>query len=545
MPFIPQIGGISTEQKEEARQAIEAKGSDISPTKTTAKKSFSLFNTAKQKEPKRQDILDRFGSTLKEYGQKYGAIAERVWNPKEGKVMGQNPLSSGLQFTGTTIGLAQDLVFDVAEEITPKPVKEVLETGLNKLLQTKAGEEVIQFAQQYNDWAQHHPQAAADIEAIFNIASIIPAGKGAQLGIKAATKSLGTVETVAKTGVKATEKKLVARTFDEAVDIVKPVLTKKQKTEAIKFGDLETNIIGTTKIKASELDNRIAKSVEGIVAKEAKVEDNIAAIRASISEKGETVSAFLKEHDAIFNKKQLRSQIDQIKDEHSILFRGDESIRKAYDSVIDEYFKILDRHPKNLSGAWEARKEFDDLVRDRLPKAFDDVGNNAQKQAVRDVRQAVNGYIHERLPEGSPFKSSLEEMSLQYRAIDNIADKAAGQVGKNIVSLLEAKIRSNPILSGAGLLGLGGLVSGVLTSPITLGALLTYGVVTLSGKKITLNAVRKQLIKALKKAEKISSKKEAGKVIGGTIGGAVTVESVESLKEIIDLLDQSETEDEF
>ena len=200
MPFIPDI------------QQTDSEGTPQGVRSSSFVPDEPLDQTS-SKNPKR-GLFARISESLNQGKQKYQKIAERVTTPKEGKVMGQNPISTGIQTVGTTIGIAGDIGFDVLESVTPQPIKDLLSQGLQSALETAPGEEVMKFADSYTKWSEKHPQAAADISGLINIASLIPVGRGAQVGAKIGTKigtqALEGVTDVTKKGIKnITDTKIV------------------------------------------------------------------------------------------------------------------------------------------------------------------------------------------------------------------------------------------------------------------------------------------------------------------------------------------------
>lgn len=107
----------------------------------------------------------------------------------------QNPVSKTLQTLGQGAGFVGDLVFEGAKAIAPQPVKDAVKGTLGAVAST---EPVQQGMQAYNDWKTSHPEAAGNLEATFNIASLFP---GLKAGGKAAEVAADTAGgAVSKTG---------------------------------------------------------------------------------------------------------------------------------------------------------------------------------------------------------------------------------------------------------------------------------------------------------------------------------------------------------
>lgn len=159
----------------------------------------------------KEDLLRR-GSNLKE-----------TW--KAGQT-GQDPLSTALQYGGQVAGAVTDVLGQVTKSATGAYVKtfnleddvEVLKQTGASLLQSPLGQEALSAIGQgmaaYTAFKQKHPTVAKDLEAVVNIASLLPTGKAAQLTVRGA-------KNLAETGVDAA-KNLV----ETGVDVAKSVASK-------------------------------------------------------------------------------------------------------------------------------------------------------------------------------------------------------------------------------------------------------------------------------------------------------------------------------
>jgi len=159
-----------------------------------------------------------------------------------------------------------------------------------------------------------------------------------------------------------------------------------------------------------------------------------------------------------------------------------------------------------ISNVLQARKNFDKIIEEKFPNIFDKMsGDNLRANAVRDVRKLSNDFVAEKLPDGDPMKAVLQRQSLMFDAIDNIAANNASRVGKGLIERISSSIRNNPLSSviGVGAVGLSLPVAlGIITNPIALGTLLTYGTYRVGKKIITSEGLRKGLSEFLLKAGK-------------------------------------------
>lgn len=99
----------------------------------------------------------------------------------------QSPISKAVQTVGQGAGFVGDTAYEGAKAITPQPVKDVAKEVLNTVGESGPVQEGLQA---YNSWKTAHPEAAGNLEATFNIASLLPAFKA---GGKAAETVADTV----------------------------------------------------------------------------------------------------------------------------------------------------------------------------------------------------------------------------------------------------------------------------------------------------------------------------------------------------------------
>ena len=436
-----------------------------------------------------------------------------------------NPVEAALQTVGQGAGLVGDVLYEGAKAILPSAIKEPIKKGISAIAQAPPVQSVMQG---YSDWANKHPEASKDLEAITNIASLIPIGGGGKILEKGVEKAAPIVGKLAEKGAGVLEEKLAKQVSQETLDIVGRdvnIMTKAERETALKAGQVEKpGIFKPATIKVSPQDQEIAQSVQGIVSKSKNPIENIDNIRTKIGEVAAKTETLPKENDAIFNNAQIKSALLQTKEGSSVIFAGDKTLENAYDSVVNEFMKILDSKPNKLSSVLEARKEFDQVIKQKFPKIFDKFsGDNIRANAVKDVRMAANDFVSDSLPEGNQFKALLKEQSNMYRAIDRIAEKAVPSINQSKFAHLTNIIRKHPWLSieaagalgGIGLgsaMGMGGAMVGILTNPVALGALALYGTYKIGKSVITSQWLKKGLIEFLNTTSKVLQPEEKSAV---------------------------------
>jgi hypothetical protein len=168
--------------------------------------------------------------------------------------------------------------------------------------------------------------------------------------------------------------------------------------------------------------------------------------------------------------------------------------------------EIIKKHPNTPVGLLKARKDFDNVLRNQMPKAFNPTTQTIFTESTKAVRQSINNLINETVP-SAYVKKRLAEQSNLFRASDMLAPKAAketslglGRTYQNVQRILGAKMdlnRTMAILAGASAFGVsGGLFAGFA------GGLAIGGVATGVGIAVTSPAVHKALAKLLKYTDK-------------------------------------------
>ncbi len=120
-----------------------------------------------------------------------------------------------------------------------------------------------------------------------------------------------------------------------------------------------------------------------------------------------------------------------------------------------------------------------------------------------DVRRTVNEFVADTLPdEAVDLKAVLRTESLQFRAIDNMADNVVRIVDLSFAERAVSALRKNVVVAGL----TGGIVTaaaltGLVTNPILLSSLVLTGVVKIGKDVITSKAVKRALIGVLRLLE--------------------------------------------
>lgn len=190
-----------------------------------------------------------FAKITEPFRTKFTERVSKASTAQEQAISGKQSLASGvLQTIGQGAGFVQDVATTVAQPVAEQfsksmPFIKAVEKAGTKIINVLPVEEAVQ---KYNTWKQSNPEAAANLEASVNIASLIPIGAGSATASK-------TTSQVAKGTSKAVS------------DVVKPVVdvTTKPVTKTI---DAIDDLV--TKITAPDISDATRLSLNPVASKE-------------------------------------------------------------------------------------------------------------------------------------------------------------------------------------------------------------------------------------------------------------------------------------
>lgn len=385
----------------------------------------SLRNSVKSQNkpaeaPKQPGFIERVGADIKKRGTE---VFDTFKEAAEGKI---NPLETGVRVVGQAAAGVGDVIgegISSAASYAPEPVKQL---GVD-ILKTKAGQMGLDAIQSgveaYTDWATKNPRLAKDLEGVVNIASILPAYKGAKA---AGTFAKEAAEDVVETGIKS-----AAKVGGMAVDASKNVLTKASDV----ITPIESGV--STVLKNSEIPkssiaekfNRYAEQAEKAI------QDYSQGTPMEIAGKeGET--ALSKLNDLLTEAGTRKSEA--LKIEGTKIVPNISESRKLFDSLLDERLGISVKDGKfsNMPGRLslidgnptdvDLAKQVDNILKklepagstlDPLPK------DKATLQMVNDAVDSIQGKLYERTAVGlAPINTRLE--SIIKNVIEDLNEKA-------------------------------------------------------------------------------------------------------------------------
>lgn len=262
---------------------------------------------------------------------------------------------------------------------------------------------------------------------------VLKSAGGALLGgvLGAAAAPLAKVSTQAgRTALKS--EKLVSQS-EKLAEYVMPVMNQSEKTQAIiKNRGIAPTLFSEADIAPGVYEKRMAEAVKGIIDPKKDMYSNVDALNGAVSREADLLAKEVGSKNIIFNQAQLSKKLDSI--EPPIMVQSDPVLEKNYILAKQKFMTFVGQEPKNVSGLLSARKKFDAWVIQNFPNIYDDISKRPLQQALKDMRNAANDFIAEKLPDGSLYRNSLKKQSLLLDARDNLAEKAVKQGSGNKVS---------------------------------------------------------------------------------------------------------------
>lgn len=275
----------------------------------------------------------------------------------------------------------------------------------------------------------------------------------------------------AKEKLTSTPEAKIAKEINDLVDATSGVADKNARISALEqtgavdksgkpVGGTKQTLTGGIEIAPDSRAVARAKSVQGVVKPKASPVENLTRLNKEISRVSEQeVAPNLKKAGSvnpISEKAPGWSKITQrLTDiEKPDIIKADATLDKTYDLVRGRMLEQIQKQPPTVEGLWEARKAFDQVVKDQFGDvAFNSEKNTAIKRAISDMRREVNNIIGERAPQ---YKAQMDRLGDMYDARYNIAEQYQNLVDKGGWKAFKAL---NP--KKAALLQWGGTITGL------------------------------------------------------------------------------------
>ena len=478
-------------------------------TKPTSELSFVDKVRTKEVQGEAQQTLNY----AQRIGQQYATAGQDILAGIKG---GAKQIEQG-DFTGsvraglrTVGGVAGATFAPIMEAPVVKPALEALGGAISKIPGVKS------IAEKVSKFAERRPVLAKDIENLVDIAALG--------GVSAARKPV-VKKTAVVAGKAATrlEKGLQEQTLKEALDVVKPVLTPKEKTAALvsERGVVSKRILPrqfeSTTLAPTAKETEMAKVVVNVVNKSKHPVDNIGALGVESRTIGQKIRAGLEESEAIWNKNELKARISKV--ERPISVKSDTTLNRQADNFNKAIFKLADEADKKAVGILDVRQKFDDLVKKEFPNLYDKEMTPTRLYVSR-VRQSLNEFAESRIPEGrlpdgTKVTEELRRQHLMLDAKENIAEKAISVVDVPATKRAMNALRKNVLVYAAtgGILTFGAMI-GLLSNPIIIGGLILGTSLKIGKTIITAKVVRKSLVSVLRMLEEMGKTADASAIRG-------------------------------
>jgi hypothetical protein len=466
----------------------------ITPTTESKKESTSPVK-------KEEGFLSNIKNSLLK---RAGDVKQTVSQTKSGKL---DPASSGIQTVGAIAGGVGDII---GETVGAIPGVKQLIGGIanaygtyNKAIGGASAKEVGAV---YNSFKEKHPTAAKDLESIFNIATLMPTYKGAQIA--------GKVSDVGGNALlKSAEKSTLKGAEEFAAKLVKPVDTKKSmlfdvtRTSETGSGIFKKSIIEPT--YSEKLAGQTVKLVPGISPNKT-FQQNYNIIRDYNKTLASSLEKDIANTKFIIPKKEVISKLEQAAKTltENPLIVGD--AEKMANKLIEGAKKIVNENAGNGSGLLKARKDFDIWVKSQKPNVFQANAENALTIANKEIRNAFNNLLESKSPSVG-LKARLAQQHSLFSALEAIAPKAMveantaiGRGMQNIGKVLGTKNKA--VQATAAVAGIGGLGAAATFAPAIAAIGIPSWLLYKGGKQLLKPGVRKAAGTVLKGASKILPK---------------------------------------
>lgn len=410
-----------------------------------------------------------------------------------------------LDIGGEAFNAALGALGSAAKLIAPKALEEKTAESFDEAAEYLSGSKVGKISKAgvkkvsdaYSDFSERNPRAAKNLEAMANIGMV-----AAPVKVKPKGKSAKGI--VGKAGDKL-DKAAVAQTTKQNVkyanDLVLPLQNTKQLTEQV-GRTTEKGLFGSKSVQLTVAEQKMANEVAKLPLKpKGTLQTNYNIIQGEVAKEAKSLAKALDDNPVFFPRREFGKRIQDAKDilAESPTLVGDAAI--TAEKIMKKYDKILKNHPSSASGLLKARKELDAWAKSQKAKVFDGK-EGAFDIALREIRNTTNDFIEEKAT-AVAVKDSLKKQSNLYRAMDNIAPKAARE-GKNKIERAINNVKAVIPLKGdfmqtLGAFGLAGVAAKVGSPAIATGAGL-YGLGK-AGQLVLQPSAKKALSQLLKKTD--------------------------------------------
>lgn len=236
------------------------------------------------------------------------------------------------------------------------------------------------------------------------------------------------------------------------LEAVSPKLTAKETADAIASrGGTKTGLLGTIKANIDPALKKVSDAVSKYVPDfnpKATFTENVNATRSAVYKMADDLKTQVVNSgkDVIYPFKELASKMNAV--EKPIAIKSDTTLNNQFTLAKNAALKVAKESGGKISDLLDARKSFDALVQKQFPNLYDKA-NAPMRSAITSMRNVMNDFIADKLPDVA-YKDSLSAQSNLFTAIDNMSEKAAGEVNTNVLQRAASTVENHPIVSGLG-----------------------------------------------------------------------------------------------
>lgn len=395
--------------QEQMNAKLKAKG--ITPSWQAQKKVVTPTPTPQKQTTFGERAMSSVSGTV---GGVFTSLAKRASNiatiKNEASTGGlRTRIMTPIRAIGEAAGAVGDVVTEGAKgvfHLLKEEDQEKVKKGIGGTLEAVG---VTDAMKKYEEWALKHPEAAKDIEATVNIASMLPIGKAGQLA-KTSAKSVAK-----KTGLETAEKMAskVGKATEEATEIYRSVLRPtagEVKNIEIRKGkniDDSYKLIAENDIPINKTPDNRLDTVESVATIESKIdplEEELDTILASKPERSFNLQDFAEKAKAEIKaqkgisataKKDQMNDIDEyikneIEDKFGENWESEGMLPNVTAKELNEIKRGLwkEGYRADKPTAQKSARKLGHIIKEEIETAFPDVAESGVNQKIADFVQA-------------------------------------------------------------------------------------------------------------------------------------------------------------
>lgn len=439
----------------------------------------------------------------------------------ESVVTGIKQIGKGLEAIGAPPSEIMVSLGNAASAVIPdfieEPAKEAIVNGWNYIKDGEIGNMAVEAVKEgkkgWDSFKKDNPNAAKDIESAVNIAVLF---------LPAKTKKNADPSVIKRTAdmVDDKVKKQLQSQKDEFIkDLILPKQTTKERIDQVaRTSEKGRGIFKRKVVNLSPEQEKIAQVIKTLpnVNPKNSLTKNYININKTLETESSRLERTLRARKIPLSKQRAISEVDDVimkTSSENPLIVGDAA--RTVQRTGDYAKKLIHDSDGTAAGMLRARRDFDKWVLSQASqkKAFGDL-DTAFSIGVREIRNKMNELTdlavskHAQRTGSVRLKSVREELSRQsqmFKALDNIAPKAADEHGWAIGRALQNSLKVLPVgaaekakreiglLMGIGAFGASAYFAPYLAVPVGIGVTGYLG-----GKLVMSAAAKKSLSKVLK-----------------------------------------------